>query len=155
MGRLLQGAQIKCSKVFIDDCVIFEICLMASKSARMRGSAHLKAVSKILVSKFLFQNCCSRNSCFKISVSKFLFQNSCSKNSVSKFLFQSFLFQTARKPQRPQAGSPIRPNILSPFAGHGFSHLVPSIVEAMPCLLLFCTFKTCRLQETLHFALCG
>ena len=32
-------------KRFIDDYVIFEICLMASKSARMRGSAHLKAVT--------------------------------------------------------------------------------------------------------------
>ena len=29
----------------IDYYVIFEICLMASKSARMRGSAHLKAVT--------------------------------------------------------------------------------------------------------------
>ena len=32
-------------KRFIDYYVIFEICLMASKSARMRGSAHLKAVT--------------------------------------------------------------------------------------------------------------
>ena len=32
-------------KRFIDYDVIFEICLMASKSARMRGSAHLKAVT--------------------------------------------------------------------------------------------------------------
>ena len=32
-------------KRFIDYDVIFEICLMASKSARTRGSAHLKAVT--------------------------------------------------------------------------------------------------------------
>ena len=32
-------------KTCIDDYVIFGICLMASKSARMRGSAHLKAVT--------------------------------------------------------------------------------------------------------------
>ena len=32
-------------KRFIDDYVIFGICLMASKPARMRGSAHLKAVT--------------------------------------------------------------------------------------------------------------
>ena len=32
-------------KRFIDYYVIFGICLMAPKSARMRGSAHLKAVT--------------------------------------------------------------------------------------------------------------
>ena len=44
------------------------------------------------------------------------------------------------------------PHIAGHAVCHGFAPLVPSIVEAMPCLLLFCTFKTCRLQETLHFA---
>ena len=34
---------------FIDDYVIFGICLMASKSARVRGSAHLKAVKSYVI----------------------------------------------------------------------------------------------------------
>ena len=49
-------------KRFIDYYVIFEICLMAPKSARMRGSAHLKAVtvahqnSYVIPSAFLRRN---------------------------------------------------------------------------------------------------
>ena len=88
--------------------VVFEICLMASKSARTRGSAHLKAVSKILVSDYVIFEIClmasksarMRGSAHlkavsKILVSKFLFQNCCSRNSCFKMSVSKFLIQNS------------------------------------------------------------
>ena len=46
-------------KRFIDYYVIFEICLMASKSARMRGSAHLKAVTVAHQKSYVIPESCT------------------------------------------------------------------------------------------------
>ena len=72
-------------KSFIDYQVILEMCLMASKSARMRRSAHLKAVT---YSYSCTPNFCSKIVCLKIRVSFF-----CCKKMLRRFLFQNFRFK--------------------------------------------------------------